>query len=207
MKTSFKKAIAFSSIIALVAMNSTFASSITFTWSVTGGDTNTDVEYDTVTKIWTWLATVNVSATVLPTLSMVLSSSTIDFWDLVPWTPNTKNISVTTASNAIDWITVSVASTWLATWDTATDRHIWALQRVDSTATTWTDSYEIQSSTNNWWTALTLANVAATQVILTADNVAKSNAVTTVDLTATTDAQTEAWNYNDTLTFTVTWNF
>lgn len=207
MKTNFKKIVAWASLVALVAMNTAFASSITFTWSVTGGATNTDVEYDTVTKIWTWSATVNVTATVLPTLSMSLSLNSIDFWELVPWTPKTKGLSVTTASNAKDWITVSVASTWLATWSAWTDKHIGALARGSSVATTWNDTYKIESLTNMFWTDLSLTDITWTQNILVANNVADANAVTTVDLTATTDAQTEAWNYTDTLTFTVTWNF
>ena len=150
-----------------------------------------------------------VTATVLPILSMSLSDNTIEFGELVPWIANTQSTIITTASNAKNGITVSVASTWLATWNTNTDKHIWDLARVDSLATTWTDTYVIESVDTwaKWGTVLASQNVASTQNILVTDNVAKSNSTTTVNLTATVDEQTEAGNYNDTLTFTVTGTF
>lgn len=144
---------------------------------------------------------VNVSAVVLPILSMSLSANTLDFGELAIWA-NSVDLDVTTASNAKDGITVSVASLWLATGNASSDYHIWALARVDSIGTTGTDSYEISS--DGW---LALQDVAATQNVLVTTDVATSNSTTNVELTATIDAQTESGNYNDTLTFTVTGNF
>jgi hypothetical protein len=157
---------------------------------------------------WTaWSNSVTVSAYVLPILSMSISDTSIDFGELVPWVTNTQTTDVTTASNAKDWVTVSVASTWLATWNTGTDKYIWNLARWSATSTTWSDTYQISSSTTNGWTALSSTNVGASQNVLVANNVAKANATTTVSLAATSTTTTEAGNYNDTLTFTVTGTF
>lgn len=158
--------------------------------------------------VYIWDANVvNVSATVLPLLSMDLSSNSISFGELVPWVANNKTVNVITESNAKDGITVSVAATWLATWWTASDKYIWNLARASATATSASDSYQIASSTTAWGTVITTTNVASTQNVLTTAGVAASNATTTVTLSATATAQTEAWNYNDTLTFTVTGTF
>lgn len=150
---------------------------------------------------------VQVTGYVLPILAMDLSSNTIDFGELVPWVANNKTVDVVTESNAKDGITVSVAATWLATWWTASDKYIWNLARASATATSASDSYQIASSTTAWGTVITTTNVASTQNVLTTAGVAASNATTTVTLSATATAQTEAWNYNDTLTFTVTGTF
>lgn len=203
---NFKKAVAFLALTALVLVNSasadlTLVSSGTTNLSLTGtGDVSGGLSVTGSLNVW-------VSATVLPLLTMDLSKDTLNFGDLTVGSANVQSLDVTTATNAKNWVVVTVASTWLATWDTATDKYIGALVRGSAEATTGTDSYTIESTTTNGGVALTSTDVASTQTILTADNVAKANAVTTVNLSTTIDAQTEAWNYSDTLTFTVTWNF
>ena len=199
-----KKAIALVSLAALVFANSTFAADLSLTWSTW---TDLSLTWTTLSPLSGQQATgsldVWVTATVLPLLTVDLSKSTLDFGDLTVWAPNVQSLNVTTATNAKGWVVVNVGSTWLAT----TEKYIWDLARVWTTPTTGVDSYSISSTTLNWGTALTEANVVWNQDVLVADNVAKSNTTTTVNLKATIDAQTEAWNYTDTLTFTVTWNF
>lgn len=212
MKTSFKKLVAGASITALVIMNTAYATQIG-TWTITWSWTTP------INSTWDWVSTASgttasgsldvlVSAQVIPTLSMTISTWALNFWVLSVWA-NNQSLTVTTASNAKDWVTVSVASTWLATWNGATDKYIWTLARGWSQTTTWVDSYKIASvdTSVSGGTVLWLQDVAGSQTILNANNVAKANATTTVNLTATIDAQTEAGNYNDTLTFTVVGTF
>ena len=149
---------------------------------------------------------VNVSAVVLPILSMELSTNSLDFGELAIW-DNNQSLNVITKSNAEDGIVVSMDSLWLATWNSSDDYYIWNLARGSSVTTTWTDSYLVSSSTLWGWSVLTETNVASTQNVLSTIGVADSNTTTTVNLKAVIDAQTEAWNYNDTLTFTVTWTY
>lgn len=153
--------------------------------------------------------TVNVTATVAPILTMSLNTNDASFGELAPGVAQDRDIIVTTASNAKSWITVSTAATGLASWNTTDDKHIWNLQRTDSVATVWTDTYTIASVDTNtsWGLVLASQNVAGTQNVLTADDVTKSNATTTVTLSAEVDALTEAGSYTDVLTFTVTGNF
>lgn len=210
MKTSFKKLVAGASITALVIMNTAYATQIG-TWTITWGSTTP------INSTWDWVSTASgttasgsldvlVSAQVIPTLSMTISTWALNFWVLAVWV-NDQSLTVTTASNAKDWVTVSVGSTWLATWNGATDKFIGSLGRGLANGTTGTDSYTIDSTTSAWGTPLASQAVGASQAVLTANNVAKANATTTVNLHATIDAQTEAGNYNDTLTFTVVGTF
>jgi hypothetical protein len=201
-----KKIVAWAGILAIIAM-STAAYAATFNWSVTGWNTNTDVVWDDTFQSWaavnaTWSSTVQVSAYVDPILTMNVSTWAIDFGVLTPWSKS-DSLDLTTATNAEGWINISVASNWLASWT----RFIWSYNNWAQAPTTWTDTYEINSTTDWAWTDLWIQEVIASQNVLTTNNVADSNQITTVDLTTTIDAQTEAGNYGDTLTFTLTGNF
>lgn len=210
MKTSLKKLVAGASLIALVIMNTTYATQIG-TGTITGGSTTP------INSTWDGVGTptgtsasgslnVLVSAQVIPTLSMTISTGALNFGVLAIGA-NNQSLTVTTATNAKDGLVVAVGSTGLATGNAATDKHIGTLSRVSSVATTGTDSYQIGSSTSAGGTALSTTDVAGTQTVLNASDVTEANATTTVNLSATIDAQTEAGNYNDTLTFTVTGSF
>lgn len=210
MKTSFKKLVAGASLIALVIMNTTYATQIG-TGSITGGSTTP------INSTWDGVSTptgtsasgslnVLVSAQVIPTLSMTISTGALNFGVLAIGA-NNQSLTVATATNAKDGLVVSVDSTGLATGNGGTDKHIGNLARGWSAATTGTDTYQIGSTTSAWGTALSTTDVTGTQTVLTAGTVAQANATTTVNLSATIDAQTEAGNYNDTLTFTVTGSF
>jgi hypothetical protein len=159
-------------------------------------------------SIWNTTNAVSVTAHVLPILSMNLDTPSITFGELIPGTANTKSVVVTTTSNAKNWITVNTSSTGLATWTTSTDKYIGALVRGASLPTTWTDSYQI-ASTSAWsGTVITTTDIlSSTHNVLSTTNVTDSNTVTTVDFTATVDTFTEAGSYNDTLVFTVTGNY
>ncbi|MDD4530276.1 MAG: hypothetical protein PHO80_01855 [Candidatus Gracilibacteria bacterium] len=151
---------------------------------------------------------VTVTATVLPTLTMALSESSLNFGTLVPGTENTQSLNVLTSTNAKDGITVSMGSTGLATGGAGTDKYIGGLLRGAAAATTPTDDYyKVSSVAPNAGTVLTDADITANNNILVATTVAKANDTTAVTVKAMARAQTEAGNYNDVLTFTVAANF
>lgn len=209
MKTNVKKVVAVASVAALITMNSAFANQIG-TWSfLTWSGTPTAINLNWSGTVASWSLDVQVSATVLPTLNMVLEKNSLEFWDLVVSQTGSVDLDVTTTTNAAEGIVVSVASKWLRTWNTANDFVIWNNISGESEALTTQldDFYKISSTTWNGGTPLSLQDVAATNTVLDAGNVAQSNTTTNVVLSTKIGAQTEAGNYTDTLVFTVTGQF
>lgn len=205
MKTNLKKVLATLWLVSIVAMNSAYAAT-TFTGSVTGGTGNNDVIWDDTyngTGNATGSTTVVVSANVAPILTMAMSTGSINFGTLTLG-DNNQSLSFSTATNAEGGVNVAVASNWLQ----SATKYIGTYGATATGVTTGNDFYKISStSTATTKTVLGEANVADTQNVFTATDVANSNQTTTVNLKATIDAQTEADNYGDTLTFTVTANF
>ncbi len=208
MNTSFKKIMAGVTAVTIIAMNMAVVNAATV-GTVTGGQSGTsniNSTWDSVGVVSPSTAsgsdTVLVSAQVAPTLSLVISTGAINFGTLVLGA-NDQSLTLQTATNAEGGITVAMGSNGL---ESAT-RYIGDLSANGKTATTGTGLYQVSSTSNGAGTALGLANVAASQTLLTAGTVATANQTTTVALKATIDAQTEAGNYGDTLTFTVTGNF
>lgn len=208
-----KKIIASVSLVAILATNTVFADVI---WTITWGNpASTDIN-----STWTggtndpdgstasWSTDVIVSATVVPTLTMTLSTGALNYGVLQPNTPQTKTVDVTTATNAEGWITVSVASNGLqsATKVIGDFGTLWAGAKTADAD----DYYKIASSIVSWgtWaTVHTLDDVASSQPVLTAGDVVAANATTQVSLSAMAGNMTEAGSYSDTLTFTVTGTF
>ncbi|MDD2565680.1 MAG: hypothetical protein PHZ26_02030 [Candidatus Gracilibacteria bacterium] len=209
---NIKKIIAGASVLSLLVMSTSFAA--TFTGTITGGQ-NTSVDINstwdgTSTPTGTTASgsdTVLVTAQVTPTLTMNISSGAIAFGTLNPGTPKTESLNLTTATNAELGITIGMDSNGL---ESAT-KYIGTYGATASSGATTdlTDFYKVDSITNSGGTTplSTPTDVAANQTILTTSNVFQSNAITAVNLTALAGAQTEAGNYGDTLTFTVTGNF
>ncbi|MDQ1343899.1 MAG: hypothetical protein QG650_619 [Patescibacteria group bacterium] len=209
MKALTKKLIAGVSVAALLVGSAHAAT--TFTGSVTGGTVDTDVVWDDTyngTNNATGSSTVQVSAKVASILTMAVSTGAINFGTLSIGA-NAQSLTLATASNARNGITVAMGSIGLATGSAGTDKYIGTLGRASAAATTTgTDAYKVLSSTDAGGTVIGSAtDIAGSQNVLIADNVAKANATTTVNLNANIDAQTEAGDYNDVLTFTVTGNF
>lgn len=210
MKTNVKKVVAVASVAALITMNSAFANQIG-TWSYSSTGLTAPINYNSGSLQASWSLNVQVSATVLPTLNMNLSTDKIEFGELTPWVTKTWAIAVGTTTNAADGVVVSVASNWLRTWNTANDFVIWDKISTDGGVEVLTtqsdDFYKIVSTTWSGGTALAEQNVADTNVVLNANNVAKSNTTTNVVLSTQVGNLTEAGNYTDTLVFTVTGQF
>ena len=208
MNTSFKKIMAGVTAVTIVAMNMAVVSAAPI-GTVTGGQSGTS----NINSTWNGTGvvspstasgsdTVLVSAQVAPTLSLVISTGAINFGTLAIGA-NSGSLTLQTATNAEGGITITAgslglksATKFIGTWATG-----------PQTQTTGTDAYQIASTSNGVGTVHALADVAATQTVLTAANVATANQTTTVALHANIDAQTEAGNYGDTITFTVTGNF
>lgn len=208
MTTSLKKIVAGATAVALVSMNAAYAAT-TLSGAVTGGQTGSTP----INSTWDGVSTpsgttasgsdtVHVSAQVVPTLSLVISTGALNFGALNVGN-NTQSLTLTTATNAEGGITLTAGSLGLA----SPTKYIGALAHSGTVATTGNDAYRIDSTTSGSGTALAQQDVAGTQTVLTALDVAKSNQTTTVNLHANIDNQTEAGNYGDTLTFTVTGNF
>lgn len=201
------KIIAWTAAFSLVAMNLAFAAT-TFTNSVTWGTGNVDVVWDGTYNSGTIVnatgsTNVVITANVAPTLTMTSSTGSIDFGTLALGS-NTGSMTLTTATNAEGWINISMASNWLE----SSSRYIWSYTANGRAATTWAFSYQVVSVSNQVGAIdKPLSPITNVQDILTTSNVADSNQTLSINLVATINAQTEAWNYGDTLTYTVTGNF
>lgn len=181
-----------------------------------------------VASVWN-ANVVKVSAIVIPTLSMKLSWTTLDL-GVLDTTWKASSIQLDVSTNANGGATTIMKSNWLV--DATNNKIIWVNAIAWTTAptlTTWNDSYKyaISSSavadiadlnavtTVAWVWIDDLWTVAATDMPVNADTVW----VTVADLNkpgTTTKhvaigsviaVDTEAWNYSDTLTFTVTGSF
>ena len=192
-----KKAIALVSLAALVCANSTFAADLSLTWS----NTNLSLTWTTLSPLSGQQATgsldVNVSATVLPTLSFSLANNNLSLGDLVVDSYTTWALAYSWVTNAKLWMNVKVQSTNLlknASWD-----KIWA-----NGWQAWT-SYKFGKDVSNFSAGWTEFNTTLAQEL---DTIASNWSFSwSFDVWAKIDAATIAWNYTDTLTFTVTWNF
>ncbi len=160
---------------------------------------------------------VNVSAVVLPILTMSLNSTALELW-VLPTAVNTyatQSVWVTTATNAQWGLVVAMASEWLK--DTAINREIWVTDIAANAQTAATDYYKVST---NAAASIVDANGADLTTTAGTDMLATQNVVswgafaaphnattTTVTIWARADTTTEAWNYSDVLTFTVTGTF
>lgn len=193
-----KKAIALVSLVALVCANSTFAADLSLTWSTW---TDLSLTWTTLSPLSGQYASgslnVNVSATVLPTLSFSLANNNLSLGDLVVDSYTTWALAYSWVTNARLWMNVTVQSATLL--DDGNLNKIWA---NGNQATT---SYKFGKNIADFTAGWTEFNTASAQAL---DSRVTNWAIAwSFDVWAKIDAATIAWNYTDTLTFTVTWNF
>ncbi len=170
---------------------------------------------------------VSVSATVVPILTMSLANGTdgnqtFAFGQLTVDTFSEDDISVNYATNGVGGVTVAMASTGLATdvdgdstRDNANDREIGVQSIAATTDTTATDYYKVSTAggtgavtfdtTDNVLTNAGGRDMRSTQDVVTAAAPVSSSQSVTVGVRAA--ATTEAGDYTDTLTFTLTPTF
>ena len=209
MKTSLKKLVAGASIVALTAMNSVFASSLSLTGtdtslSLTGATGGTSYSGTSVTGS----LNLTVTAQVLPTLSLDITAGSLDLWVLDSSIVSTGSLDVILSTNATDGANVTVSSStgWLAS--TQGD----LISYTGSVIVAGTQGYNL---TVDWaaQTAGALATIVNSIVdsdadtgILSVDNPTK-NAKVTVQANASIDTLTPSGDYSVVHTFTVTGNF
>lgn len=154
---------------------------------------------------------VTVSATVAPILTMSLSETTLALGTLATASYNTDSIIATVSTNALGGADVTMDSVGLK--DTVINREIGVVSLDAATDTAATDYYKV---TTNGAPVLTDANdglanaggtdMTASQVVYNGSGPIAAQA-TTVTIGSKIGATTEAGNYSDTLTFTVTGSF
>ena len=170
----------------------------------TGWDLTTKVNAINVAG---WTITVDDATTVANNDTVRLADPyNIGFGTLSTTEANIRKLNIKTASNAVNGINVNMESTGLST----ATHHI-GLNGAGAAAND--STYTVSSTTVGTGESGTGIAVAqpvdlATNAILSgADNPKKATADTTVELKTTIGATTQAGNYSDTLTFTVTGNF
>ena len=221
-KTKIKKVLATLALtaIATATLGSTYAASQIGTGSVNG-----DPAFDAAV-IWddsfpgTATGTVSgiqVTAQVLPTLNMVISTSTIDLGILTAGVEAAGTLDIEVGTNAADGVSITAKSGSGGLTNT-TDN---ALQINNSAVDGIAESYKYSSVANADDSTVTgflsTGDLAATEIIDSTEytvystNKPEQDDAIAADLTftvnATSNAQTAAGNYEDTITFTVTGNF
>ena len=220
-KTKIKKALVFIALTALATTNlsGVFAAQIG-TGSVVG-DTWFDAAIiwdDNLPGFATGSVTgIVVTADITPTLTMTISTGAIDLWTLTSASYSTGTLDIEIGTNAVDGVTVT-ATSWsgglthtsdnsiqvnsLAA-DGAVDSYVFASAlnaASDSTAVGYTQSSSLNTEVTDNTTPHT---------IYTTNKPEQDSGVNdlTFSVSAKPNAQTAAWNYQDTVTFTVVGNF
>lgn len=227
MKTKIKRAIALAWIVALTAASTigstlnTYAASQIGTGSVTGDPSfDSAVMWDdnfpgTATGV---VSGIVVTAQVLPTLNMVLSTGAIDLGTLDAGIESTGSLDIEIGTNAALGVTITARSGSGGLTNVSDN----SLQINDLVADGIAESYTFAANAGTHDSTVTgftqSSNYAAVEVNNnTAENEIYStnkpeqddgvNADVTFIVGATSNAQTAAGNYQDTVTFTVTGNF
>lgn len=226
-KTKIKKALALSWIFAISAsslissgLSITYAATQIGTGSITGSGTSSsaimwnDLFPGTATGA---VSGIIVKAKVLPTLTMEISTGTIDLGNLVANVTSTGWLTIEIGTNAKSWVTVTArsGSGWLTkTDDNSIKINSWSTDGVS-------ESYKFSSTPNVTddsaaptflATGLTAIEVNSNITENTVYSTNKPEAKSWADdvnfvVSATSTAETPAGNYQDTITFTVTGNF
>lgn len=152
---------------------------------------------------------VNVTATVVPTLSLLVATTNASLGVLSPgtFTATPVNVNLTYSTNAKSGLSVAMASTGLK--DAAADHEI-NQTKISAVATN--DGYYEYITAAGANAAVLGAQgvgtaVGSTQVVVPSTGVPVNGGVTNVKVGAQITNTTVAGNYTDTLTFTVTGTF
>ncbi len=207
-------------IIAIFAMlymtaSNVFAATIS-NITVWGPDTqNVNLDWNETYPVWDITGSaqnIKVKARIEPTLNMSLSASEIDLGLLTPWVAETWTIDIEVGTNAKNGVVVTVQST------------NWALVNTADNTTELSSIYKYSSTNQNTGAALdsTLAGFAVSNTLAEVDvdtnvhtiyetNKPENNDDTVKDLqfwvSVEANSQSQAWEYEDLLTFTITGRF
>jgi hypothetical protein len=200
-------------------MGSSAFAAVIGTASITGVASSNVVWNDTFPGTATGtVANVVVTAQVLPTLNMVVSTGAIDLGTLTAGIESSGSLDIEVGTNAANGVTITARSGSGGLTNTSNNSLQINNLVTDGTAESYT--YAATANTNDSTvTGFTQSsNVAALQVNNnTTENTIYStnkpeqsdptNSDVTFTVAATSNAQTAAGNYQDTVTFTVTGNF
>ena len=158
-----------------------------------------------------------INANVQPSLNMTISTWLINLGQLIWWVESTWSLDIEVGTNAINGLSITARS-WSGGLTNTADNSV----QINNLATDWvSESYKFKSSIN----AVTDSTVTGfTQTAnldieindtTTEHTIYTSNKEQAIDgindmlftVSTITDAQTQAGNYQDTVTFTVTGNF
>ncbi len=198
--------------------------SLTIAWTFTSASVyNVSYIHNDGTTNFAWAVVVNwadahevtVTATVLPILSMTLTNTALDFGELSVDSLNTttQSTTVTASTNATDGFQISLASQYAALESENWDRIEYSSAGTED-ATNNTDQFyrfalananNVTLVDNNGYANIALA--ATPVVIANTWNNPVTWANFTVQPQAWITTNTAAWNYSDTLTFSITWTF
>lgn len=226
--TKTKKIVAIAWVLAILWTNlltsslwTTYADVKIGTGSVSGtGAYDTDIMWNETYTSWSAsgsISWIKVTARVLPTLSMIISDNNIDLWDLRAGITATGGLNLEIGTNAKAWVTITARSWsgWLTKLD---DNSI----QINDLSTDWvSESYTYESTPNStndsssstfsasWLANIEVNNNTIEHAIYTTNKPELTENVDDLDfvVSATINAETPAWEYEDTITFTVTWNF
>ncbi len=218
-KTNTKKILAILTA-AILTINSTYAATQIGTWSVSGTSSFdsavmwNDLIPGTATGTVTWIV---VTANVLPTLNMVISTGTINLGTLSASAYSTGSLSIEVGTNASQWVNVTAKSGtgWLRSAsansiinDTLSDglaesyRFSSALQAAADSSVAWyAQTANLSTEVNDSTTSHTIYSTNKPESSSGVNDL-------TFYVSAKIDEQTPAANdYQDTITITVVWNF
>jgi len=220
-KTKIQKVLA---IIALWALVTTNMSSV-FAANIGTGSVTWTTAFDSAI-VWdnnfpgTATGTVSgivVTADIAPTLTMEISTGTLALWTLTSAAYTTSSLNIEVWTNAINWVNVTARSSsgWLTNINDSAIQINW--NNTDGSA----DSYKFisalnapQDSTVIGYSQTSALNVevldnTTEHTIYNTTRPEQLSGVNDVTFSVSTkpNAQTAAWNYQDTITFTVVGTF
>jgi len=223
-KTKIQKIIASLWLIMMIVANTwnTFAAtviwsgSVSWTWAF-----DTDIIWDDnfPGSATGSIAGIKVKAKVLPTITMVLSASEINLGTLIADIESTWSLDIEIGTNAANGVVVTAksGSGWLINQsnNTIVMNNSWSLDGV-AESYTYSSSIGTHDSTITGFTpssplsATEVNNNTTEHIIYSTDKPEQfnwSNVDVEFIVGATANAQTPAWEYEDTVTFTITGSF
>ena len=216
-KTKIKKAAAIVAVAAITAttLGSAYAATTKIGDATVTGNAalNQDIMFDDATnKATASVAGVKVTANIAPTLNMVISADEIALGTLTPGTESTGTLNLEVGTNAVSGVKITARSTkgglehktdtaYLINDATAGESYKFSSTTTqDSTVTGFTHSWLASTSVND--------NATEHQVYLTnKPEITDGNNDVTFTVGATANSEAAYWDYEDTVTFTVTGNF
>ena len=230
-KTKIKKAIALAGIATIAATSSLGGVINTYATQIGTGSVTGDASFDAVIN-WDDTYTANsasgsvsniiVTATVLPTLNMTISTWTIDLGTLTPGVASNGSLGIEIGTNAANGVTITARSGSGGLTNTA-DSNTKIQDNQDAgfddgvdesytfTATAGTHDSNTAGYVQSSDYAAAEVNNDTSEYTIYSTNKGEAEDNTNADVAftveATTVAETAAWDYQDNITFTVTGNF